>query len=318
MQKLMNNPKVFISHASEDKDRFVTEFATKLRKKGVDAWVDTWEILLGDNLVDKIHEGLKGAGTVIIILSKNSINKPWVCHELNTSIVKRINNDKIKIMPIVLDDCDVPDPLISTAWVKIDNLTSYEESFTKIFNAIFGTADKPALGTVPASVSNLYNEIGGLTKTDNLVLKTICDYIVQQNWFLSAGQKQIFREANKLGFSDSEIEDSIGVLKYCNYLDIEEVSDDCLITVTVSGFENYAQAYIDDYETIVQKTVSAIVNDKIEGVNDVSSKIKLPTVIIYHIFNLLSAQGHIELIEYCGDMDIWVGNINPSLERLLF
>ncbi len=32
-------PKVFISHASEDKARFVTEFATKLRENGVDAWL---------------------------------------------------------------------------------------------------------------------------------------------------------------------------------------------------------------------------------------------------------------------------------------
>lgn len=34
------HPKVFVSHASEDKERFVTEFATKLRAKGVDAWLD--------------------------------------------------------------------------------------------------------------------------------------------------------------------------------------------------------------------------------------------------------------------------------------
>ena len=36
------NPKVFVSHASEDKDRFVNTFATKLRENGVDAWLDKW------------------------------------------------------------------------------------------------------------------------------------------------------------------------------------------------------------------------------------------------------------------------------------
>jgi len=34
------NPKIFISHASDDKNRFVTGFATRLRENGVDAWVD--------------------------------------------------------------------------------------------------------------------------------------------------------------------------------------------------------------------------------------------------------------------------------------
>ncbi len=49
-------PKVFVSHASEDKERFVTEFSTKLRENGVDAWLDKWEMLPGDSLVDKIFE----------------------------------------------------------------------------------------------------------------------------------------------------------------------------------------------------------------------------------------------------------------------
>ena len=46
-------PKVFISHASEGKARFVTAFATKLRENGVDAWLDRWEMLPGHSIVDK-------------------------------------------------------------------------------------------------------------------------------------------------------------------------------------------------------------------------------------------------------------------------
>ncbi|MCZ2134304.1 MAG: toll/interleukin-1 receptor domain-containing protein [Burkholderiales bacterium] len=36
----MSAPKVFVSHASEDKDRFVVEFVRRLRENGVDAWLD--------------------------------------------------------------------------------------------------------------------------------------------------------------------------------------------------------------------------------------------------------------------------------------
>lgn len=314
----MNNPKVFISHASEDKDTFVTNFATKLRGKGVDAWLDSWEISPGDSLVDKIFEkGLKEADTVVIILSSYSVKKPWVIHELETSIANRNNGKKIKIIPIILDDCEVPQSLATTNWVKIDNLTSYDESFTQICNAIFGMTDKPALGAVPDYVSNEYREIGGLIKTDNLVLKAICDYVVKQNWFLTAEKKQIFGESNQHGISDSEISDSIGTLEANKYLEVTEVSSGCIITVTVDGFESYAQAYIDGYEALKQKTISAIVNEEIEGVNDISSKLNEPTVIIYHIFNLLKSEKRIDLIEYCGDMDIWVGNVKPSLKRLL-
>jgi hypothetical protein len=51
---MANNPRAFVSHASEDKDRFVIGFAGRLRAKGVNAWVDTWEMLPGDKLIDKV------------------------------------------------------------------------------------------------------------------------------------------------------------------------------------------------------------------------------------------------------------------------
>jgi len=60
------NPKVFISHASEDKDRFVLAFAEKLRARGIDAWLDKWEMYPGDSLVEKIfEEGIKQAQAII-------------------------------------------------------------------------------------------------------------------------------------------------------------------------------------------------------------------------------------------------------------
>jgi hypothetical protein len=64
------HPKVFLSHASEDKGRFVLDFARQLRENGVDVWLDQWEMKPGDSLVDKIFdEGLKDASAVIIVLS---------------------------------------------------------------------------------------------------------------------------------------------------------------------------------------------------------------------------------------------------------
>ena len=73
------HPTVFICHASEDKERFVLGFAKKLRSKGVNAWVDKWEILPGDSLPDKIfEEGIPNSEAMIVIVSEYSVNKPWV------------------------------------------------------------------------------------------------------------------------------------------------------------------------------------------------------------------------------------------------
>lgn len=82
--------KVFISHSWDDKERFVTEFAIKLRGRGVDAWVDQWEMMPGDSLVRKIFcEGIQNAEAFIIVLSKNSVQKKWVKEELDLAVVKK-------------------------------------------------------------------------------------------------------------------------------------------------------------------------------------------------------------------------------------
>src|SRR5215208_5858591 len=119
------NPKVFISHAREDKERFVLAFARRLRSQGIDAWVDQWEILPGDSLVDKLfEEGLRNADAVIIVLSQHSVHKPWVREELNVALVNRINR-QIKLIPVLIDKVLVPEALQSTIWEDIRDLGNY-------------------------------------------------------------------------------------------------------------------------------------------------------------------------------------------------
>lgn len=51
--------------------------------------------------------------------------------ELDASFVKRIGKNS-KIIPIVLDDCAVPECLQSTVWENINDHQNYEENFTRI------------------------------------------------------------------------------------------------------------------------------------------------------------------------------------------
>jgi hypothetical protein len=315
------HPKVFISHASEDKDRFVTEFAAKLRANGVDAWLDKWEMLPGDSLVDKIfEEGLKEAEAVIIILSSNSVEKPWVREELNASIVNRISKGT-KIIPVVLDKCKVPESLTSTLWQSIINLNSYDDDLNRIISSIFGATDKPALGSSPAHASSKYNEIGGLTKADNLVLKTSCEFIIEKNDIM-IDPEILFSDGSKLGFNRGELKDCIEVLENHGYLDVSRYlgggkdSYKCNYQVTTYGFDKYSIAYIDGYNTIIENIVSAIVNENIDDNNELASKVGEPIVIVDHILDVLESNGHIKLSKSLGGtIDIY--HISASLRRAL-
>ncbi|MCL4466912.1 MAG: TIR domain-containing protein [Chloroflexi bacterium] len=144
--------KVFISHATEDRERFVLDFARRLREHGVDAWVDAWELLPGDSLVDRIfEEGIKNAHAMIVILSRNSIEKPWVREELNAGFLKRLSG-KCRVIPVIIDECEVPEALRSTVWQRVSDLGDYEEEFERILDSIYGRTRRPPLGEPPAQL----------------------------------------------------------------------------------------------------------------------------------------------------------------------
>jgi hypothetical protein len=60
---------------------------------------------VGDEAGRQLEEGLKEARAVIIVLSKVSVQKPWVREELNTSVVNRISRGT-RLIPVVIDDHD--------------------------------------------------------------------------------------------------------------------------------------------------------------------------------------------------------------------
>ncbi|MDN3403345.1 toll/interleukin-1 receptor domain-containing protein [Pseudoalteromonas sp. APC 3213] len=314
------HPKVFVSHASEDKGRFVTGFATKLRENGVDAWLDKWEMLPGDSLVDKIfEEGLKEAQAVIIVLSNYSIKKLWVREELNASIVSKLSKGT-KIIPIVLDNCEVPQSLTHTLWEPIPDLKNYEQNFKRVLSSIFGTTDKPALGKAPAYTTSVYHEIGGLTKADNLVLKESCEYIIQNDGII-VSPESLFGDGDKLGFSRAEIKDCIEVLEQNGYLDVSRYfgsGDDysCNYRVTTYGLDNFTGTYIPDYSETLDKAVSLIVNERASSNFAIQEKTGKPIVIINHILDVLESNDHIKLSKTL-DGAVHIYNVSASLRRAL-
>ncbi len=150
-------------------------------------WLDKWEILPGDSLVDKLfEEGLKEADAVLVVVSATSVSKPWVREELNTAIVNRITK-QTKVIPVLLDDSDVPESLRSLVWESIRDVHNFSTQLDRIVAAIFGHREKPALGEPPSYVTE--RRIPGLHQTDTLVLRAIYEEGVKRNrpfWILKS------------------------------------------------------------------------------------------------------------------------------------
>lgn len=207
-------PTVFISHASEDKDRFVVPFAEALRAEGIDAWVDLWEIGPGDSLVQRIFDdGIKHSDVFIIVLSHVSVAKPWVREELDAGVVQRINSGHSKrLIPIVLDeDVEVPVPLQHLLWESVPR--HGENGVTqRIADLLLGRSNKPPLGPRPAYTATpvRYAKDPADEAVFTLIVEAIRSIETQHAWDMSS--EAIRGRAQEMGISSERFNESMHAL----------------------------------------------------------------------------------------------------------
>lgn len=98
---------IFISYNQNDSD-FVDKLAKNLVMRRHNVWVDRWELNIGDSLIDKIQGALTKSDAMLIILSKNSVASEWCKKELNSGLMRELEEKRVLVLPCVIDDCEIP------------------------------------------------------------------------------------------------------------------------------------------------------------------------------------------------------------------
>jgi TIR domain len=101
------NDRIFLCHSSLDKP-FVRKLARNLRDRGVSTWFDELELRVGDSLREKIEAAIQSSGRLAVVLSQNSVESEWVKRELNAAFVRELELKRVFILPLRIDNCDVP------------------------------------------------------------------------------------------------------------------------------------------------------------------------------------------------------------------
>jgi hypothetical protein len=111
--------KIFLCHASEDKQA-VRNLYKRLRSESwLDVWLDEVSLLPGQNWELEIEKALDEADAVLVCISTHSVGKEgYIQKELH--YVLRREQEKpqgtIFLIPVRLDPCDVPRPLRHLYW----------------------------------------------------------------------------------------------------------------------------------------------------------------------------------------------------------
>lgn len=111
-------PRVFISCAHEDR-RVAEQIADALSKSGTNVWFDKYEVKVGASLAAAIDAALEASDYLVVLLSPHSIRSQWVSQEVASAYGREIDARAITLVPVLLEDCDIPPVLAAKQYIDL-------------------------------------------------------------------------------------------------------------------------------------------------------------------------------------------------------
>ena len=99
---------VFLSHNSADKPA-VEELAIRLRREGIEPWLDKWVLIPGQECQEAMEQGLTDCATCAVFIGPGGLG-PWQNAEMRAAIARRVDEsrpisekrDRFRVIPVLL------------------------------------------------------------------------------------------------------------------------------------------------------------------------------------------------------------------------
>ena len=120
--------KVFLCHASGDKPA-VRDLYHRLRGAGFDPWLDEENLLPGQDWQLEIPQAVRSSDAVLICLSRRAVTKAgYVQKEIRYAldVADEQPEGAIFLIPLRLEECEVPHRLRRWQWVDLFHEKGYE------------------------------------------------------------------------------------------------------------------------------------------------------------------------------------------------
>jgi len=152
----------------------------QLKKAGFDPWLDENDLLPGQNWEEEIPRALKASAAVLVFLSKTSVSKRgYVQREFRIAFdtLQEIPHGQVFVIPVKLDDCEVPELFRSLHWAKAGGEgTNLTQVISSLRRQVFGKSERkvPSLPThadPPNIALGRYDRLRGLESKVQVCMK---------------------------------------------------------------------------------------------------------------------------------------------------
>jgi hypothetical protein len=93
----------FISYSSKDQ-AFANRLHADLQRNSVRCWFATEDLKIGDPFRQRIDESIRLHDKLLLILSRDSVNSPWVQDEVEAALERERRENRLVLLPIRIDD----------------------------------------------------------------------------------------------------------------------------------------------------------------------------------------------------------------------
>lgn len=262
-------PFAFLSHSTADNERFVVPLDQALRARGIATFFDQRDILVGQNLVDRIFDyGLGTADWVVLVLSKNTHSSPFVHKEVTAAIIRGIYGKVKGVLPVILDGVEPPIALQDVRHIVADE-SNIDAVADELKDAIFGRA-QPAVAPTPSYVSIPVHRLYRLEPDDERVFAIVANlHLDASRWHPTVSTWDVINAARIYGMSQELVLESLAILKHEHYIAEEHYEGGTRAPISVDpssfGLTRFLHAYRPrEYGRALRSVVAAVVNGENE------------------------------------------------------
>ena len=102
----MEPGRIFISHSSKDKE-FANLVVAQLRSPDMAPWIDSEQIIAGDDIFEQLGQGLQLMDTLVFLISAASLRSEWVDLEVKYAVTREITERRVLVQPFIIDDSPI-------------------------------------------------------------------------------------------------------------------------------------------------------------------------------------------------------------------
>lgn len=111
--------RAFLSHAHADKAVVDDLYAWLSETAKIPIWYDAHNLPASAAISTELADAISQCRSMLIVLSKKSVTSGWVAEEYNAAIGQRAHYKAYRIIPVLIEECEIPGFLQTTKWIEM-------------------------------------------------------------------------------------------------------------------------------------------------------------------------------------------------------